>query len=89
MASYSIEENKELNDDLKKLQNKAKKLISNDYYDSVKLSSTNYSVLEKLMNAKTHYDINAYLWSSGMFERVLNDISDQLKNLKSGKYISF
>jgi hypothetical protein len=35
---YSVEEDKELNSELKKLQDRAKKLILNDYYDSIKLS---------------------------------------------------
>lgn len=79
MASYSLDEEKSLNKELKRLQVRAKRLILSDYYDSVRLSDIQYSALKQLTNATTHNDINSYLWNSGMIEKTLDYISERLK----------
>lgn len=77
-----ISEEQQLNTELKKLQRRAKRLILNNYYDSINLSDTQYSILEKLTNAETHKDISNYLWNSGAIERVLDFIQDKIKRLR-------
>lgn len=79
---YSVEEEKEFNQDLKKFKNRAKKLISDDYYDSIQISEIEYSVLKIITNAETHKDISPCLWNNGMIEYVLNNVSDKLKTIK-------
>lgn len=86
MDRYTEQEEKELNAKLKKWQNRAKRLILNDYYDSVagKLSEIDFTVLQKLTNAESHRDINYYLWNSGMIERVLDKVSEKIKEARKG-----
>ena len=80
---YTSREDKELNATLKKLQNRASRLIMNGYYDSITLNDIEYSILEKLTNAESHNDINPYLWNSGMIERTLDSISEKIKKAKN------
>lgn len=80
---YTSREDKELNATLKKLQNRASRLILNGYYDSITLNDIEYSILEKLTNAESHNDINPYLWNSGMIERTLDSISEKIKKAKN------
>ena len=75
-------EDKELNRELRKLQQKAKRLILSDFYDSVKLSETQYEILRKLTNANTHKDINTYLWNSGTIQLVLKQIEGEITAMK-------
>ena len=82
MYKYSSNEEKELNIQLKKWQNRAKTLILNDYYDYISLDDIEYGVLTQLTNANTPYDISVYLWNSGMIERVLDNISSKLKEIR-------
>jgi len=81
-VKYSIEEDKELNYQLKKWKDKASKLIFKDYYDCIKLSELEYSVLKAITNAETHNDINPYMWNSGMCEKVLDITSEKIKEAK-------
>jgi len=76
---------KELNKELAKMQHKAKHLILSDYYDSVRLSDIQYSILKQLTNAKTNKDINSYLWNTGLINKTLDYISAQIKLLRKGK----
>lgn len=83
MASeYTSEEEKELNSEFTKLKTKAEKLIFDDYYDHVRLSELQYSCLKSLTNANSHKDINWYLWNSGMLQRTLDYIVDEIKKAK-------
>lgn len=86
MTHYTEQEEKELNAELKKWQNRAKRLILSDYYDSVakKLSELDFSILRKITNAESHRDINYYLWNSGMIERVLDKVADKIKEARKG-----
>lgn len=81
-SKYSTDEDKKLNKELKKLQNKAKKLILNDYYEYITLNDIQYSILIQITNAESHYDVNAYLWNSGLMEKTLNDIENKIKQAK-------
>ncbi|WP_432400980.1 hypothetical protein [Wukongibacter sp. M2B1] len=82
ITAYSVEENKELNSELKKLQNRAKRLILSDYYHHIHLSDLQYSILTMITNAETHKDINPYLWNSRMMPDVLDYISKELKQAR-------
>ncbi|WP_252248747.1 hypothetical protein [Clostridium sp. ZBS20] len=83
---YSIEEKKELTKQLKQWQNRAKRLILSNYYDSVTLNNLKYTILEQLTNAESYKDINYYLWNSGMIDTVLDDISKQIKKIRESYY---
>lgn len=82
---YSPEEDRELNAELKKLQRRAKRLILSDYYDSVNLNDIQYSILKQITNAESHYDINPYLWNTGMMEKILDDISKKIKEIRKSR----
>ena len=79
---YTDEENKSFNSELKKLKNRASRLILNDYYDHIHLSELQYSILTQLTNAEKHSDINAYLWNSGAIEETLDFISQRIKQAR-------
>lgn len=79
---YTPEQDKELNGELQKLQRRAKRLILSDYYDHVRLNDIQYSALTMLTNAKSHYDVNWYLWNSGVIEKTLDYISEKIKEAK-------
>ena len=81
-TKYTEEETKELNNELIKLQTKAKQLILSDYYDHVRLNELQYSILTRLTNAKTHSDINYYMWNSGVMETMLEYISKKIKEAR-------
>lgn len=76
---YIVEEEKELNKQLKQWKNRAKRLILSDYYDSIELGSIDYSILKQVTNANTYKDINTYLWNSGCIDNTLDNISNKLK----------
>lgn len=80
--SYTVEEDKELNKELKQMQIRAKRLILSDYYDHVKLNEIQYSALTMLTNANSHKDVNWYLWNSGVIEKTLNYISEKIKEAR-------
>ncbi|NFE74405.1 hypothetical protein FDC27_08955 [Clostridium botulinum] len=86
VIEYSIEEEKELNKQLKQWKNRAKRLILSNYYDSVTLNDLKYTILEQVSNAESYKDINYYLWNSGMIDIVLDDISDQIKKIRESYY---
>ncbi len=73
---------KQLNRELRAMRRRAKNLILNEYYDGVKLSELQYSILQILTNAEKHQEINAHLWNSGAIEHVLNHISKQIKEAR-------
>ena len=75
-------EDKELNLELRKMQRRAKRLILSDYYDHITLSDLQYTALRTLTNARTHKDINWYLWNSGVIERTLDYISSEIKSVR-------
>lgn len=79
---YSVEEDKELNSELKKLQGRTKRLILSDYYDHISLNKIQYSVLKQITNAESHNDVNAYLWNTGLMDKILDDISKKLKQAR-------
>lgn len=87
MANYTPQEEKELNAQLKKWQNRAKRLILNSYYDSAAeyLNDNDYSVLRQITNAENHKDINPYLWNSGMIERTLDKVQRKIKEARAKK----
>ncbi|MBW9154250.1 hypothetical protein [Clostridium estertheticum] len=82
MEKYTEIEVKEFNAELKKLQNKASKLILSDYYDGVRLSELQYSILTQITNAESYKDINSYLWSTGLMQTTLTNIAEQIRELK-------
>lgn len=81
---YTPQEEKELNAQLKKWQNKAKRLILNKYYDSAAeyLSEDDFFILQKITNAQSYKDINTYLWNSGIIEYVLDKVKEKLKKVQ-------
>ena len=83
---YTPKEEKELNLEIKKWKNRAKRLILSDYYNGVHLSDLEYSILTQITNAESHRDINSYLWNTGMIERTLDRISDQIKQIRIDSY---
>lgn len=85
MANYTAQEEKELNNQLKKWQRRAKRLILNDYYDTAaeSLSDLNYTVLKAVTNAETHKDISYYLWNSGLIESTLDRIEKKIKEARA------
>lgn len=87
MANYTPQEEKELNAQLKKWQNRAKRLILSDYYDTAAeyLNDNDYSILQKITNAESHKDINSYLWNSGMIERTLDKVQRKIKEARLRK----
>lgn len=84
MGHYTQEEEKELNKELKKWQNRAKRLILSDYYDVVaeSLTENDFLILQKITNAESHRDINYYLWNSGMIERTLDKVARKIKEAR-------
>lgn len=86
MADYTTQEEKELNAELRKWQNRAKRLTASVYYDSVAndLSDDDTSILTRVTNAESYKDINPYLWNCGEIERVLDKISRKLKEERKG-----
>lgn len=80
-----VAEEKELNRELRKMQQRAKRLILSDYYDYISLSELQYSILLQLTNARTVNDINSYLWNSGAIKLTLNSISEGIKAAKGGR----
>lgn len=84
MGKYTQEEEQELNKQLKNWQARAKRLILSDYYDSAaeRLSDLDFSILQKITNAKSHKDINLYLWNSGMIEWTLDKVAEKLKEAR-------
>lgn len=86
MGKYTPQEEKELNAELKKWQNRAKRLIASAYYDTAanELSDNDTLILTRVTNAKTHRDINPYLWNSGMIERVLDNVARKVKEARKG-----
>ena len=87
MANYTPQEEKELNTQLKKWQNRAKRLILSDYYDTAAeyLNDNDYSILRQITNAESHKDINPYLWNSGMIERTLDKVQRKIKEARANK----
>lgn len=87
MDNYTPQEEKELNAQLKKWQNRAKRLILSDYYDTAAeyLNDNDYSILQKITNAESHKDINSYLWNSGMIERTLDKVQRKIKEARLRK----
>lgn len=81
-TAYTVEQDKELNSELLRLQNRAKRLILSDYYDHVHLNDLQYSILLKITNAETHNDINPYLWNNRMMNEVLDYISNEIKQAR-------
>ncbi len=81
MGAYTKQEEKELNAELRKWQNRAKRLIGSVYYDSIaeELNDTDISILTRVTNAKSHYDITTYLWNSGIIESVLDKVAKKIK----------
>ena len=84
MADYTPQEEKELNAELRKWQNRAKRLIASAYYDSIANDLSDNSILTKVTNAESHKDIHPYLWNCGVIERVLDKISRKLKEARKG-----
>lgn len=86
MVRYTAQEEKELNAKLKEWQNRAKRLILSDYYDSAadKLNDLDFQILIKITNAETYRDINTYLWNTGMIEKTLKKVADKLKEVRRG-----
>lgn len=84
MVKYTPQEEKELNTQLKKWQNRAKYLILHDYYDVVaeSLSENDFNILRQITNAETHKDVNSYLWNSGLIERTINKVAEKIKQAK-------
>lgn len=78
-VQYTVEEEKELNKQLKQWKNRAKRLILSDYYDSIELGSIDYSILKQVTNADSYKDVNFYLWNSGFIDKTLDNISNKLK----------
>ena len=87
MAKYTQEEERELNEQLKKWQRKAKRLILDDYYDSVaeNLSKNTFDVLKQVTNANSHKDVNGYLWNSGVIENTLKKVEEKIKEARKSK----
>lgn len=81
MSAYTKQEEKELNAELRKWKNRAKRLIGSAYYDSIakELNDNDISILTRVTNAESHYDINPYLWNSGMIENVLDKVAKKIK----------
>lgn len=81
---YTEQEEKELNKQLKKWQNKARKLILDDYYDTAAncMNELNHSILRQVTNAETHRDVNTHLWNSGAIEKTLDLIEEKIKKAK-------
>lgn len=79
---YTEQEIKEFNTHLRKLQNRAKRLILSDYYDHIRISDLQTSILQQITNAETYKDISPYLWSSGIMEDTLESISEKIKQAR-------
>ena len=86
MAKYTPQEEKELNEQLKKWQNRAKRLILHDYYDVIaeSLTENDFSILRQITNAESYKDVNTYLWNSGLIERTLDKVAEKIKQGKKG-----
>ncbi|MFZ5969626.1 MAG: hypothetical protein ACOYVK_20900 [Bacillota bacterium] len=79
---YSPEKDKRLNLELKRIQDKANKLILSNYFDYANISELQNRILQQIMNAKNHYDINSHLWNSGMIQHTLDNIAEKIKKIK-------
>lgn len=86
MAKYTPQEEKELNAQLKKWQNRAKRLILHNYYDVIaeSLTENDFSILRQITNAESYKDVNTYLWNSGLIERTLDKVAEKIKRARKG-----
>lgn len=86
MAKYTPQEEKELNAQLKKWQNRAKRLILHNYYDVIaeSLTENDFSILRQITNAESYKDVNTYLWNSGLIEKTLDKVAEKIKQGKKG-----
>lgn len=86
MAKYTPQEEKELNAQLKKWQNRAKRLILHNYYDVIaeSLTENDFSILRQITNAESYKDVNTYLWNSGLIERTLDKVAEKIRQGKKG-----
>lgn len=84
MGKYTQEEEREFNEQLRKWQARAKRLILSNYYDSAaeRLSDLDFTILQEITNAENYKDINSYLWNSGMIERTLDKVAEKLKEAR-------
>lgn len=84
VSRHTEQEEKELNTQLEKWQRRAKRLILNDYYDSIanRLNELNYTALKAVTNAETHKDINFFLWNSGLIERTLERVEKLIQEAR-------
>jgi hypothetical protein len=82
--SYTPQEDYELNKQLKKWQNRARRLILSNYYDiaAENLSENIFAILQKITNAKSHEDIQPYLWNSGIIEITLDRVANEVKKAR-------
>lgn len=86
MAKYTPQEEKELNAQLKKWQNRAKRLILHNYYDVIaeNLTENDFSILRQITSAESYKDVNTYLWNSGLIEKTLDKVAEKIKQGKKG-----
>lgn len=84
MAKYTPQEEKELNTQLKKWQNRAKRLVLSVYYDvaAENLTENDFNILKRITNAESYKDINTYLWNSGLIESTLDKVAKKIKEAK-------
>jgi hypothetical protein len=75
-------EDMELNKELKRLQNRASKLILNEFYDYISLTDLQHSILRRITNAESHKDINYVMWNSGIMKQTLDDIARKISEAK-------
>ena len=87
MAKYTPQEEKELSTQLKKWQNRAKRLILHDYYDVVaeSLTHNDFNRLREITNAEAYQGVNTYLWNSGLIERTLDKVAKKIQQARKGK----
>ena len=76
MANYSLEEERELNTELKYFQNKLGKYINSDKWDTIgeQLSNTIISQISMINSAETHKDISWLVWNN--MEYITNLVGD-------------
>lgn len=81
MIKYTEKEIKDMNNQVKRWEKRLLNLISDERYDSINLSNTEYETLKIVGNAETYKDINCILFN-GMIEKVFESVDAKVRSVR-------
>lgn len=73
-----------LDDKVMALKDKTRKLILSEEFQSVKITMTEFKVLNQLLSANSSRDINMYEWNVGITHRTVDKLRDKINIVKAG-----